>query len=137
MGAQRYLRALNPASGAVLELRLVADLVLTRDPLRPGLSLPQRQERAMVGFSRAAEVLDHCASTSPTRGKAFESLRAEVSALKPKLALVALRRFPESIETSVDLVYRVEQQAVDSCGPRSALDRALLLIGRRHQADRQ
>jgi tetratricopeptide (TPR) repeat protein len=135
--ALRYLRAADPASGRVSELRVVADFVLTRDPLRPGLSLRQRQERAMVGLSRAVEVLDHCVGKPQTNSKAFESLRAEASALEPKLALGTLRRFPDSIETSVDLVYRIERQAVDSCGPPSPRDRALLLIGRRHEADRQ
>ena len=136
-GAQRYLRAVDPASARVSELRVVSDLVLTRDPLRPGLSLRQRQERAMVGLSRAAEVLDHCVGPPETSGNAFESLRAEMRALEPKLVLGTLRRFPDSIETSVDVVYRVERQAAATCGPPSALDRALLLIGRRHDADRQ
>ena len=135
--AQRYLRAADPASGRVAELRVVTDLVLTRDPLRPGLSLRQRQERALVGLSRAVEVLDRCVSQPPTNNRPFESLRAEASALEPKLALGRLRRSPDSIETSVDVVYRIEQQAEDLCGPPSPLDRALLLIGRRHVVDRQ
>ena len=49
--------------------------------------------------------------------QAFESLRAEVRAVEPKLALGTLRRFPDSIETSVDLVYRIEQQTVDRVRP--------------------
>jgi tetratricopeptide (TPR) repeat protein len=135
--AQRYLSAADPASGRVSDLRVVTDFVLTRDPLRPGLSLEQRQERAMAGLSRAVEVLDDCASRPQANSQAFDLLRAELKALEPKLAHEALRRFPDSIETSVNLVYRVEQQAVDACGPRSPFDRALLLIGRRQDADRQ
>ena len=43
--AQRFLRAVTSPSGRVSELRAIADLVLTRDPLRPGLSERERQER--------------------------------------------------------------------------------------------
>ena len=63
--AQRYLRAVDSPSARVSELRSVTDLVLTRDPLRPGLSLRQRQERVMAGFRRALEALDDCVTKKP------------------------------------------------------------------------
>ncbi len=135
--AQRYLRAVEPASSHTLELRAVADLVLTRDPLRPGLALRQRQERVMVGFRRALEVLDECARRQPANSGALESLRAEASGLEPELALKRVRRTPESIDAGLNLIYRIEQRTAETCGQGSAFDRALLLIGRRHEADRQ
>jgi Tfp pilus assembly protein PilF len=49
--AQRYLRAVDPPSSRVKELRAVTDLVLTRDPLRPELSMRQRHDRVMAGSS--------------------------------------------------------------------------------------
>ena len=57
--------------------------------------------------------------------------------MEPELTPERLRRTPESIDTAVNLIYRIEQQTVDTCGQGSAFDRALLLIGRRHEADRQ
>ena len=57
--------------------------------------------------------------------------------MEPELTAERLRRTPESIDTAVNLIYRIEQQTVDTCGQGSAFDRALLLIGRRHEADRQ
>jgi len=135
--AQRYLRAVDSPSARVSELRSVAELVLTRDPLRPGLSLRQRQDRVMAGFRRASEALDDCATKKPAANNAFDSLRAEAGALEPELTPARLRRTPESIGTSLSLIYRIEQQTLDSCGQGSAFDRALLLIGRRHDADRQ
>jgi len=135
--AQRYLHAVDSASPRVSELRSVTDLVLTRDPLRPGLSLRQRQDRVMAGFRRALEALDDCVTKKPAANGAFDALRAEAGALELELLPERLRRTPESLDTALSLIYRIEQQTVDTCGQGSAFDRALLLIGRRHEADRQ
>jgi tetratricopeptide (TPR) repeat protein len=135
--AQRYLGAVEPASSHILELREVADLVLTRDPLRPGLALRQRHERVLSGFRQALAVLDDCANKQPANSGALESLRAEASELEPKLALERVRRSPESIDAGLNLIYRIEQRTAEMCGQGSAFDRALLLMGRRHDADRQ
>lgn len=135
--ARRYLRAVEPASTRVSDLRAVADFVLTRDPLRPGLSLRQRQERVMAGFSRASEALDECASKRPADSRALEALRTEATALQPDLTLGRVRRAPESIDAGLNLVYRIEQRITETCGPGSAIDRAWLLIGRRYETDRQ
>ena len=91
----------------------------------------------MAGFRRALESLDDCVAKKPAATNAFDSLRAEAGALEPELALERLRRTPESTETALHLIYRIEQQTADRCGQGSAFDRALLLIGRRHEADRQ
>ena len=91
----------------------------------------------MAGFRRALEALDDCVTKQPAANNAFESLRAEAGALEPELTPERLRRTPESIDTALNLIYRIEQQTVDTCGQGSAFDRALLLIGRRHEADRQ
>jgi tetratricopeptide (TPR) repeat protein len=135
--ARRYLRAVDPPTTRGSELAEVADLVLTRNPLRPGLSLRQRQERLMAAFRRALEALDECAVAQPASRPAGESLRAEASALEPELALERLRRTPESIDAGLNLIYRIEQHTAGACGQGTAFDRALLLIGRRHEADRQ
>jgi tetratricopeptide (TPR) repeat protein len=136
-GAQRYLRAVDSPSARVSELRAITELVLTHDPLRPGLSLRQRQDRVMAGFRRALAALDDCGARQPTANHPFELLHAEAASLEPELSLERLRRAPESIDTALNLIYRMEQRAVDSCGQGSAFDRALLLIVRRHEADRQ
>jgi tetratricopeptide (TPR) repeat protein len=135
--AQRYLRAVEPAPSRVRELRAIADLVLARDPLRPGLSLRQRQERVMAGFTRALEILNDCTNKQPANSSGLESLRSEASALEPDLSLDRVRRTPESIDTGLNMIYRIEQRADEICGQGSDFDRALLLIGARHEAERQ
>lgn len=141
--ALRYLRAAAPDRRAqaspVSELRDVTEFVLSRDPLRPGLPFSERQARLQVDFARAMERLDSCQALS-AGGSAqapLEALRAEAKALEPELAPRRLRRSPDTIETGFELVYRIEQQTVDDCGQASLLDRALLIIGRRHDAERQ
>jgi tetratricopeptide (TPR) repeat protein len=135
--ARRYLRTVDSPSAHVSDLRSVTDLVLTRDPLRPGLSLRQQGDRVMAGFRRALEALDDCVTKRPAANDSFDSLRAEAGALEPKMTPERLRRTPESIDAALNLIYRIEQQTVDTCGQGSAFDRALLLIGRRHEVDRQ
>jgi hypothetical protein len=52
---------------------------------------------------------------------------------------VQLKRRPQldqdTVESGVDLIDRVERSAIENCGPSTALDRALLLIGRQHGAE--
>jgi tetratricopeptide (TPR) repeat protein len=132
--AQRFFRAVTSPSGRVSELLAITDLVLTRDPLRPGLSLRQRQQRLMLGFRRASEALDECIDKQPS-DSALRRLRAEATALQPELEPEKLRRQPETIDSALNLINRIEQQTVAACGQGSAFDRALLLIARRHEAD--
>jgi H+/Cl- antiporter ClcA len=80
----------------------------------------------MAGFRRALEALDDCVTKKPAANSAFDSLRAEAGALEPELTPERLRRTPESIDTALNLIYRIEQQTVDTCGQGSAFDRALL-----------
>jgi hypothetical protein len=121
----------------VSELRAIADLVLTRDPLRPGLSERERLERAKSGLTRALEALDDCIVEQPAGASTFESLRAEASSLEPEFESGRLRRKPESIDLALNLIYRIEQQALDDCGQGQPCDRALLLIARRHELDQR
>ena len=138
--AQRYLRRVTPASDQVSEIRTITDLVLTRDPLQPGLSFGERRALTRLDFNQATAVLNECITaqqkTNQTNNLDLQSLRDEAVALEPALSASGLRRSPDAIETVVNLVYRIEQQTGKTCGLGSAFDRALLLIGQRHEADR-
>ena len=143
--AQRDLRAAQPqlngtAQAKVADLAAVADLVVTRDPLRAGLPFREREARLTLDFAHAVEHLDTCLATlggSSPSSAALDALRTEARTLTPALAPRRLRESPDGLETGLNLVYRIEQQATDACGQPSALDRALVLIGRRHDAERQ
>lgn len=137
LNAQRYLRAVDRPPARVAELLSVIDLVLSGDPLRPGLALGQRQNRVMAGFRRALAALDGCLLRQPEASTTLEPLRAEANTMESALVPEKLRLTSESIDAAVNLIYRIEQQTADACGPGSTFDRALILIGRRHEADTQ
>jgi len=137
--AERYLRGIeSPSTERVKDVRVLTDLVLNRDPLRPGLRLEDRRTRLVAGFEEATMRLDACLTETPasdTRRSGFEALQASARALRPMLTPANVRRSPDIIDTVFELVYRIEQQTAERCGPPSPLDRALLLIGRRHGTD--
>lgn len=136
VAARRYLRAVTSVS-AVADLLTVAELVLARDPLRPGLVLRQRHERVTAGLQRATAMVDECSHSQPSQSAALESLRAEAIAFQAQFSLQRARRNPEAIDSGLDLIYRIESRATELCGQGSPVDRALVLIGRRHKADRE
>lgn len=135
--AQRYLRAIDAPSARARDLLSVADQVINRDPLRKGLSLGQRQERMVAALTRASETLAACSAAHAGSSDTWQPLRAEADAASAALTLRQLRSTPEALDNALDLVYRIEQQTQAACGDGSAFDRALLLIGRRHDADRK
>lgn len=138
--AHRYLHSAGSLSADASEIRAVTDMVLTRDPLQARLSLRDRQERAVQNVNRAVELLAECrASQSSGRltSQVVDSLEAEAGAMTRNLTLKALRQSPETLDQAVDLVYRIARQTVDVCAAATPLDRALLIIGRRHEAERQ
>lgn len=134
--AQRYLRGLDhPQSSRAAELRTLAALVLGRDPLRPGLSLEERRNRLILDVRDVRVRVDACIGevTDPGGRRELERLRGAVSdaVLSPE----NLRHFPDTIDATYDAIYRIEQQTRRCASPR-AIDEALAIIGRRHEADR-
>jgi tetratricopeptide (TPR) repeat protein len=142
--ARRFLRAavLEPSNqqfGRLRELLHVADLVIERDPLRPRLLLRDRWNRLMSSVAHVKERLEACiangASLDQARRNTLESLRSEIGAWEVNGRTIR-ERSVEPIEAGLTLVYRVEEQTA-ACGGASPLDRALLLISRRYEIDRQ
>ena len=137
--AQRYVRLVTSTSDQVSEIRMITDLVLARDPLQPGLSFGERRALTQLDFDQATAVLNECINAQQKTNQAnnldLQFLRDEAVALEPALSSSGLRRSPDAIATVVNLIYRIEQQIGKTCGPGSAFDRALLLIGQRHEAD--
>ncbi len=114
--------------------------MLTRDPLQPGLSFGERRALTRLDFNQATAALNECITAQRKTNQAnnldLQSLRDEAVALEPALSASGVRRSPDAVETAVNLIYRIEKQIGETCGQGSAFDRALLLIGQRHEADR-
>ena len=132
--AQRYLRAAPDSDPKVRELRAMSLLMLTRDPLAPRLTYAERRRRLQLGLKDATGRLQACpAEAAPSeRG----SLIAEADALARTLVRGRREEVIDALDTGVDLFDRIERAAAP-CGPLSDVDRALLLIGRRHPLDQQ
>lgn len=138
--AQRYLHATSSSSGEVVRMRATTDLVLARDPMRPGLSFRERRARATLNLAHAHQVLEECKTPSLASSDVGpydrEGLLAEATALEPRLGAVAARDSTETIEQAEELVYRIEQQIIARCGG-AILDQALMLVGRRYEDNPQ
>ena len=134
--AQTYLHASSTPSGRVAKLRQLVDLVQATDPLAPGVPSSDRQQRVQSGLDAARDRLDRCLSQAvlpgqpPTDTETLQTLRARVDTLggldRPAPVLF------ETFEQAFSLIYEVEQTVPESCAAPTPMDRALLLIGRRH-----
>ena len=130
--ARPYLRR-APDETDVATSREIVDLVLSNDPLANRLGSSERRRRLVANFSYAQQRLSACVQQRPDAQPDgdVEALQREVEAfgnqLKPQSALEQ-----DTVESGVDLIDRVERLVVQKCGPATALDQALVLIGRRH-----
>jgi tetratricopeptide (TPR) repeat protein len=127
--ARDYLRRVPDPPAPIAELRDVADLVLSRDPLAPRLGSLERRRRLLANLAAARQRLDVCVSSRVT-GEASAGARDLQAAAAAFAAQLDKARALEqdTLEAGVEMIGRVEGYAVDSCGPPTALDRALLLV---------
>jgi Tfp pilus assembly protein PilF len=120
--ARRYLRATDDPRAS--SLRPIVDLVLTRDPLAPRISLAERRRRLRMNLDAVAQRLTDCGSADV--GDLLVQTNDFLAQLKER------RQPDEIIEDGVELIRQVEERVQESCGPLRPIDRALLIIGRRH-----
>jgi tetratricopeptide (TPR) repeat protein len=135
--AERYLRSANTANPHDVDsaTRLkIAKLVLRMDPYQRGLSDAQRNQSVIDAFDAAGQRLKSCdmQGTSVAPKVAQQSLAEIWRRMKPRITALRLRRNSGLAETAMDLVFRIEREAVASCEP-SETDTALLLIAKSHE----
>ena len=137
--ALRYLGAVPPENAHAAELRELSELVVNGDPLAPRLTTIERRRRLLAAFDSATQRLAAClrdpaASTEPV----LQALEEEAGNFGSELTLRGPRETRAVVDDGVDLVYRIERAVEQSCGaPARPLDRAIVLIGRRHGLDPQ
>jgi tetratricopeptide (TPR) repeat protein len=137
--ARRYLNAAPDTDPRTVDLREVARLVLAADPLETRIGADARRTRAAAAVERAMQILDACvAEAPPDRRALLEPLQEELQTFDATF-VTRSRRDPRDVsEEGLELAYRVEVSVEQACGPSTMpLDRALLLIGRRHGFDRR
>lgn len=133
--ALRYLLAAPDSEPKVKELRAVATLMQTRDPLTPRLTYIERRRRLQQDLEDASARLRACPADKAPSGR--DALLAEADALTQTLTRARRDDVADALDTGVDLFARMERAAEGRCGPSSDVDRALLLIGMRHPLDQQ
>jgi tetratricopeptide (TPR) repeat protein len=131
--ALRYLDSVPRENARVAELREVSRLVLNGDPLAPRLKADERVKRLSAAWQQAMRRLEACLGDGSMPSNAsLEPLRNEARTLQASLGL-RRRQARDLVDGGVDLVYRIERAVQRYCAmPPTPLDRALLLIGRRH-----
>jgi tetratricopeptide (TPR) repeat protein len=138
--ARRYLRAVPRQTERIRELSTLADLVLSSDPLMPGLRWEERRRRLLAGLRHATTRLERCLLQPGQDGESsrrvMNSLQQEAFSLTGALTGRRFRGAPEVLERGVDLLSRVERAADDAgCGTPTNFDRALSLVARRYGSD--
>jgi predicted Zn-dependent protease len=129
--AQRYFARL-PASSELADARAVTDLVFSRDPLAPGLGIAERRARLAAALTASLDRLTACAARQ-AGGAAEPALAGEVRAFRERLDTRRVRD-REEIGRGLALVLRLELAAGEGC-PLTPLDRALVIVARRHEAE--
>lgn len=131
--AERYLKAAvgaNPDDIESASRLKTTELVLRMDPFRRGLSDAQKNHIVVEDFAAAGQRLESCKNASSDAAQ--PSLAETWRRLRPRITTWSLRRYPDLVETAMELVFRVEGES-SSCGTPSGTDAALLLVAKSHE----
>jgi tetratricopeptide (TPR) repeat protein len=137
--ARRFLDAAvsnGDKSEETADLLETTGLVLSRDPLAPGLSTAERIRRLTVDLNSAGEELEPCLAKTQDDQGAQTVLLPLASELDEGMKTIYrsrdLRSDAEGFRTGLSLVYRIGAATQQICHESSALHRAMLLIGKKH-----
>jgi tetratricopeptide (TPR) repeat protein len=134
--ARTYLRRAPGDLDDVQTTLGVVDVVLSNDPLARQIGSRERRRRLLADFSYARERLTMCLGQRPAEQLTDRERRllSESEALGEQLKTAGTLE-QDTIEAGVDLCDRIAREASATCGPPTAFDRALILIGRQHGGD--
>ena len=134
--AYKYLQAAvasntnDTKSAALLK---TTQLVLQMNPFRHQISMEQRSRIVVEAFATAEQRLKTCSTQPGSAAAGLSSLSDSLGKMKPEITELELQRKPDLVETAMDLVFNVERQTSEVCGPPSGPDLALLLIAKLHE----
>jgi tetratricopeptide (TPR) repeat protein len=135
--ARRYLEAATAAGDTQQPSQslALAKMVLSSDPLSPHLPRTERNERLEKALNQSLSRLDTCMARPDINGAVVDlnALRSQATTLDLKLRRGGLGRDPELLDTGMELIDRIAETTKNDCGDPEGLDRALLLIGRKHK----
>jgi predicted Zn-dependent protease len=141
--AEKYLapaESENP-SDAVAEMLATARTVTSEDPFQPALSDAQQAGRSWRAFQHGIERLQQCAgpnAAARSEGQPLsemQNLVADSLTLKKSIHMDSLIKDPELRKQAMQFVFQVEETTAKSCGTPAAMDRALLLMKKKYEAN--
>jgi tetratricopeptide (TPR) repeat protein len=138
--ARRYLeKAVRNGDKSEMTVHLldITNLVISSDPLAPGLATVERIRRLTRGLNFVSDELQRCIGTKLSDQSALavlEPLRGEIdTSRQSELAPSKLKSDHEAFRTGLNLIYRATSATSEICGELPSFSRALLLIGRKHE----
>jgi len=147
--ARHYLLpivAQDPKDQSALEMLNLCDLVPKLDPFARGLTAKEQAHRAVHDFQVALVRAQRCpvAEAAPASRPAAQttppaddlsSLLAQAGSAKSRVSERALANSPAVLESTMDLVFKLEKTSAN-CGPASLEDKALALLAPPSEASR-
>jgi predicted Zn-dependent protease len=137
----------NP-SQEILELLGTARDVQNSDPFLAGLSDNEQAQRSWRGFQQGLQRLQQCSGANPAASSGaqpssnlqttdsqtlnLQALNKDAQDLKRHVNLQSLGRNSQLRNQAMQLVFRIEETAAQTCGTLMEQDQALILIGERH-----
>ena len=136
--ADRYLAAAvsaKPNDIESLDTLRMARTIPKMDPYN-FLSTAERDRTVLTDFNTAGGRLDACmntASKDAAAGSSLQALYQQWTEMNTQVNLRSLRQHPELTDSAMDLVFNIERQTNNVCGPPTGDDLMLLLIANRHE----
>jgi tetratricopeptide (TPR) repeat protein len=136
--AEKYLEeavAADPQDAeSAAQLKTTKDVLLF-DPFRREISASQRAHIVIEDFGIAGDRLKSCSApnSAGTPATGLTTLTDSWTKMKPRIGASALRRDPDLVESTMELVFNIERQTSTSCGAPTGPDLALLLIAHLHE----
>ena len=140
--AQDYLRsalALDPKDTVSVDLLRTSELAVRMDPFRREIPSIERARIVKSAFGIAGDRLRACDTPTVPPNVAGSArtmnLIDEWAAAKPTVTQQSLRANPALLDSTMDLVFRIERQTSVLCGIPTGENLALLLIAKRHEGN--
>jgi tetratricopeptide (TPR) repeat protein len=137
--SEHYLKsavAANPSDTASAQLLQTARLVIQIDPYNMRLSASQRSANVKAAVQSATARLSACIANTPVASSGssgLQTLNSRLSQLRPKLRKSDIAS--DTVDEAMSLVFDIEQQTKNICGPPTGRDLALLLISREQEGN--
>jgi predicted Zn-dependent protease len=137
--SEHYLKsavAANPSDTASAQLLQTARLVIQIDPYNMRLSASQRSANVKTAVQSATARLSACIANTPAASSGssgLQTLNSRLSQLRPKLRRSNIDS--DTVDEAMSLVFDIEQQTKNICGPPTGRDLALLLISREQEGN--